>query len=69
MDDLEIKYNKLEKEHSLFLQRQNKDRNKNRSRTNKNKINIAFNPSSYLAKKGTKYLKNILKISFLSIGY
>jgi len=28
MDDLEIKYNKLEKEHSLFLQRQNKDRNK-----------------------------------------
>ena len=28
---------------------------------NKNKINIAFNPSSYLAKKGTKYLRNILK--------
>ena len=27
----------------------------------KNNINIAFNPSSYLAKKGAKYLKNILK--------
>tara|TARA_B100002051_G_C16689321_1_gene614555 strand:+ start:231 stop:491 length:261 start_codon:yes stop_codon:yes gene_type:complete len=28
MDDLEIKYNKLEKEHSLSLKRKNKDRNK-----------------------------------------
>ena len=55
MDDLEIKYNKLEKEHSLSLKRKNKDRNKIQNRKVEN--NKLLKENEKLLKENEKLLK------------